>query len=43
MHWIALIFVIFVLISILRCVVIFPMKTAYIVQRLGKYHSTLEA
>ena len=43
MFWIALIIGVFVVITILRCVVIVPQKTAFIVQRWGKYHCTLEA
>jgi regulator of protease activity HflC (stomatin/prohibitin superfamily) len=43
MSWVALFIVVLVVIAILRCVVIVPQKAAYIVQRLGKYHSTLEA
>ncbi|HDQ44117.1 MAG TPA: paraslipin [bacterium] len=35
--------IIFVVITLLRCIRIVPQKTAYIVERLGKYHTTLGA
>ncbi len=38
-----LIVAVFVLIAFLKCVVVVPQKTAYIVERLGKYSCTLEA
>ncbi len=38
-----LIVAVFVLIAFIKCVVVVPQKTAYIVERLGKYSCTLEA
>ncbi len=43
MHLIALVIVVFVVIALSKSVRIVPQKNAYIVERLGKYHTTLEA
>ncbi|MEN6474185.1 MAG: stomatin-like protein [Syntrophaceae bacterium] len=40
---ILLLFVIFIVVAFLKTVMVVPQKTAYIVERLGKYHVTLEA
>ena len=42
-QFIALIVVFFVVVTLFKCVRIVPQKSAYIVERLGKYHATLEA
>ena len=42
-QFIALIVVFFVIVTLFKCVRIVPQKSAYIVERLGKYHATLEA
>ena len=42
-QFIALIFVFFVIVTLFKCLRIVPQKSAFIVERLGKYHSTLEA
>jgi regulator of protease activity HflC (stomatin/prohibitin superfamily) len=42
-QFIALIFVFFVIVTLFKCVRIVPQKSAYIVERLGKYHATIEA
>jgi regulator of protease activity HflC (stomatin/prohibitin superfamily) len=43
MHIIAAIVALFVVVTIFKCVRIVPQKSAYIVERLGRYHCTLEA
>ena len=40
---ILLLFVIFIVVAFMKTVMVVPQKTAYIVERLGKYHVTLEA
>jgi regulator of protease activity HflC (stomatin/prohibitin superfamily) len=40
---VALIIVFFVVVTLFKCVRIVPQKSAYIVERLGKYHATIEA
>jgi regulator of protease activity HflC (stomatin/prohibitin superfamily) len=40
---IALIFAVFVLILLAKTAVVVPQQSAYVVERLGKYHSTLGA
>jgi len=40
---ILLLLVIFIVVAFLKTVMVVPQKTAYIVERLGKYHVTLEA
>lgn len=40
---IALVIVFFVIVTLFKCVRIVPQKSAYIVERLGKYNATLEA
>ena len=42
-QFIAMIVVFFVIVTLFKCVRIVPQKSAFIVERLGKYHSTLEA
>ncbi|NLF86210.1 MAG: paraslipin, partial [Lentisphaerae bacterium] len=42
-QFIALIVVFFVVVTLFKCVRIVPQKSAYIVERLGKYHATIEA
>jgi regulator of protease activity HflC (stomatin/prohibitin superfamily) len=43
MQFIALVIVFFVIVTLFKCVRVVPQKSAYIVERLGKYHATLEA
>jgi len=43
MHIIAILFLIFILVSVFKCMVIVPQKNAYIVERLGRYSRTLSA
>ncbi len=43
MQLIALIIVFFVIVTLFKCVRVVPQKSAFIVERLGKYHATLEA
>ena len=42
-QFIALIVVFFVIVTLFKCVRVVPQRSAYIVERLGKYHKTLEA
>ena len=42
-QFIALIVVFFVIVTLFKCVRIVPQKSAFIIERLGKYHATLEA
>ncbi len=42
-QFIALIIVFFVIVTLVKCVRIVPQRSAYIVERLGKYNKTLEA
>ena len=42
-QFIALIIVLFVIVALVKCVRVVPQRSAYIVERLGKYHATLEA
>jgi len=43
MQFIAIVIVFFVIVTLFKCVRVVPQKSAYIVERLGKYHATLEA
>ncbi|MDD5704420.1 MAG: paraslipin [Kiritimatiellae bacterium] len=42
-QFVAVVFVFFVVVTILKCLRIVPQKSAYIVERLGRYNCTLEA
>ena len=42
-HVIAILIVLFVVITLAKCIRVVPQKNAYVVERLGKYHCTLEA
>ncbi len=43
MQFIAIVIVFFVIVTLFKCVRVVPQKSAYIVERLGKYNATLEA
>jgi regulator of protease activity HflC (stomatin/prohibitin superfamily) len=43
LHFVAWVVVFFVVVTVIKCLRIVPQKSAFIVERLGKYHSTLEA
>ncbi len=42
-HFFAMVIVFFVIVTLFKCVRVVPQKSAFIVERLGKYHATLEA
>ncbi len=42
-QFIAFVVVFFVVVTLVKCVRVVPQKSAYIIERLGKYHCTLEA
>ncbi len=42
-QYIAIAVVVFVVITLLKCIRVVPQKTAFVIERVGKYHCTLEA
>jgi len=42
-HWVALVFAFVVVYTMMKCIRVVPQKAAFIVERWGKYHKTLEA